>query len=167
MEIRLLRANSFQISNVYRYKSWCRPTTVHLVPYILSSLRKKTNRDNRLPQQSCQSSNHYCSMPAIYENKGITISDDIVTSVGQVLTLNVQATKIEIGCLLFLWTENFNSIVYEEFLLDYESPLAFGSPWFTTVAFAPDGMTGYIAILGNDGETWRCGNDSRQKFCPC
>ena len=38
---------------------------------------------------------------------------------------------------------------YSRSLLDFEE-----SPWFLGVAFAPDGMTGYIAALGNDGTTW-------------
>ena len=33
--------------------------------------------------------------------------------------------------------------------MDYEE-----TPWFIQVAFAPDGMTGYIATLGNDGTMW-------------
>jgi hypothetical protein len=55
--------------------------------------------------------------------------------------------------------------VYEESLFDYDSPLTFGSPWFTQVAFGPDGMTGYIAILGNNGETWNTG-DFRNSIYP-
>jgi hypothetical protein len=49
------------------------------------------------------------------------------------------------------WNDTEEAFVYEQSLLDFD--LA-SQPWFIGVAFAPDGMTGYIAALGNDGTTW-------------
>jgi len=63
------------------------------------------------------------------------------------------------------WDNDASDIVYDETLLDYESTVAHGSPWFTQVAFSPDGMTGYIAILGNTGDTWNTG-DLRNSIYP-
>ncbi len=47
------------------------------------------------------------------------------------------------------WNETTGEFDYEQSLLDLEE-----SPWYTQVAFAPDGMTGYIATLGNNGTMW-------------
>jgi len=47
------------------------------------------------------------------------------------------------------WNEANGEFVYESTLLDMEE-----STWFLQVAFSPDGMTGYIVALGNDGTTW-------------
>jgi hypothetical protein len=47
------------------------------------------------------------------------------------------------------FNEETGAFDYTSSLLDMEE-----QPWFMGVAFAPDGMTGYIAALGNDGTTW-------------
>jgi len=48
------------------------------------------------------------------------------------------------------WDEDAADFVYTQSMLD----LDIDYPWFHQVAFAPDGMTGYIVALGNNGETW-------------
>ena len=47
------------------------------------------------------------------------------------------------------WNGDSGEFDYTQTSLDYEE-----TPWFIQVAFAPDGMTGYIATLGNDGSMW-------------
>lgn len=53
------------------------------------------------------------------------------------------------------WDEGLNDYVYDQEILDLDVWDYFILPWFTQVAFAPDGMTGYVAALNNNGETWR------------
>jgi len=52
------------------------------------------------------------------------------------------------------WNDDEHGFVYEQNLLDFQGWDYFARPWYSSVAFAPDGMTGYVAILSNDGETW-------------
>lgn len=52
------------------------------------------------------------------------------------------------------WNEDEMDFVYEEFLLEFPENVDHAGPWFTSVAFAPDGMTGYLVMLSNDGDTW-------------
>jgi len=49
-----------------------------------------------------------------------------------------------------VWNNDQNDFIFSTTLLDLDVE----SPWFSQVAFAPDGMTGYIVVLGNDGTTW-------------
>jgi hypothetical protein len=63
------------------------------------------------------------------------------------------------------WDEDEMDIVYEQELFDYESDLEYGSPWFTSIAWDPTGTIGYIAFLGNNGETWNTG-DARHSVYP-
>ncbi len=49
-----------------------------------------------------------------------------------------------------VWNSDQNDFIYTTSELDFDVE----SPWYTQVAFAPDGMTGYIVSLGNDGTTW-------------
>ena len=51
-----------------------------------------------------------------------------------------------------VWNEDLMDYEYEEFLVDCPFENAESRPAMAKVEFAPDGMTGYIAILGNDGE---------------
>ena len=48
------------------------------------------------------------------------------------------------------WDSDQNDFIYNTNELDFDVE----SPWYTQVAFAPDGMTGYIVSLGNDGTTF-------------
>lgn len=50
------------------------------------------------------------------------------------------------------WDDDEQDIVYEE--IDWEFENNGEAPWFNSVAFSPDGMTGYIAVLANNGETF-------------
>jgi hypothetical protein len=63
------------------------------------------------------------------------------------------------------WDDDEMDIVYDQELWDYETDLEYGSPWFTSIAWAPDGLTGYVAFLGNNGETWNTG-DMRHSIYP-
>ncbi len=95
----------------------------------------------------------YQSVPNAYDltSQGLSISVEPNN-------MRTSATTIEYQGNLIInagyWDDDAQDFVYEQSLMDFEIWDWFTTPWYEQVAFAPDGMTGYIAILANDGETW-------------
>lgn len=91
---------------------------------------------------------YYQGVPSGYflSNQGLSMSiDQNYDVVGSSYLGNLILTR-------GMWDEDEVDFVYEQDQLDAEMSADIGYPYDEKVAFSPDGQTGYICILGDNGE---------------